>query len=87
MEIQGSHKNTNIPIVCSYCRRWINKPAASTNDVEKQMAYSSSPKSHGICPACLLHNFPQEYLTIQKDSRLRIKFLFEKGFENLNGKY
>ena len=62
---------------CSYCRTGLNGTEA---EVCVQEQYDSSYVSHGICPDCLLENFPQEYIMIQKERRLRIKNIYKKGY-------
>ena len=63
----------NISVVCSYCCKLIRVSESWKKGHSNPMHDDSAQLSHGICPECLLENFPNEYLTIQRDNRLRIK--------------
>jgi hypothetical protein len=76
-------KETEFPIICTYCRVWLNGPESWTCGQE---ACNLSCASHSICPDCLLENLPQEYIKIQKERRLRIKNIYKKSYPTLIGK-
>lgn len=69
----GMVNDKNISVVCSYCCKLIRVSESWKNGVKNPMQDDSVQLSHGICPECLLEKFPNEYLTIQRDNRLRIK--------------
>ncbi len=73
---------TELPKICTYCKIWLNGPKIGCYSNGKG---NSAGISHGICPDCLLENFPQEYLTIQIENRIRIKHIFKKGYPESNG--
>ena len=83
MDDLNDPEGIEFPIVCTYCRTYLNGPKAGVCDQE---VCNSTCISDGICPDCLLHNFPQEYITIQRERRLRIKHIYKKGCPALNGK-
>jgi hypothetical protein len=64
MDNSESSEETEFPIICTYCRTWLNGPETGVCGQEQ---YESSCLSHGSCPDCLLENFPQEYISIQKE--------------------
>lgn len=70
MDNSDIFEKTEFPIICTYCRTWLNGPEVGKCSHEQ---YESSCLSHGICPDCLRENFPQEYITIQKERGLLIK--------------
>lgn len=82
---KGSEKpeEMDFSTICSYCGRLLCGPGTLKRNVEGQEKQSSSGQSHGICPDCLLENFPKEYLVIQEKRRARIKNIFKKGYRKL----
>jgi len=76
----------DIAMVCSYCSRILDGHEIMENNAECQDNLNSFEISHGICPECLLENFPQEYLSIQKSKRIRIKNIYKQGYPEKNGK-
>ena len=83
MDNLENFKETELPIICSYCRTGLNGLEAEACGQEQ---CNSSCVSHGICLDCLLENFPQEYIKIQEERRLRIKNTHKNGPPTLIGK-
>jgi len=83
MENSQIPDGTEFPIICTYCKEWLNEPDTW---ISGQEVCNLSGASHGICPDCLLKNFPQEYIKIQKERRVRIKNIYKKGYPTLIGK-
>lgn len=77
MERSEKHQEENITMICSYCRRIINTPRVLKNKKGNQQEHNSSRKSHGICPDCLLENYPDECRVIQEKMIDRIKKIIE----------
>lgn len=77
--------NKRMLIVCSYCNRVISDEEAWEQNVEVEIGERGGKVSHGICPDCLLEHFPDEYLAIQEQHRVRIKEIFKKGFKDFYG--
>ncbi|MDJ0623502.1 MAG: hypothetical protein QNJ17_11090 [Desulfocapsaceae bacterium] len=67
-------------VACSYCNGTFKKLSDIGEPAKVGKPPGSQPISHGTCPDCLLKNFPQEYLMIQKDGRVRIKRFFQKKY-------
>ncbi len=85
MEKSGNHKATDCLMICAYCGRLLKEPDSWERHGRGELELNSSAKSHGICPSCLLENFPQEYLAIQEERRVRIKNIFKRGYLELYG--
>lgn len=85
MKSGKSGQHERIIIICAYCQKrikgrdWNERKKCNAEETQKISV------SHGICPECLLEHFPQEYLIIQEEHRVRIKKLFEEGFKNFYG--
>ncbi len=83
---KGNQKNSeHIIVICAYCKKSLQGQELWENDFEKSSGISTARVSHGICPDCLLENFPNEYLVIQEEKKVRIKKLFERGYRTLYG--
>ena len=67
-------------VACSYCNGTFKKLSDIGELAKDEKPSGSQLISHGTCPDCLLKNFPQEYLMIQKDGRVRIKRFFQKKY-------
>ncbi len=85
MEKSGKINETDYLMICAYCRRLLKEPDAWERHGRGELELNSSINSHGICPDCLLENFPQEYLAIQEERRVRIKNIFKRGYLELYG--
>lgn len=62
----------DIIMVCSYCKKILNDIGDWVEETQNQLETYPLRKSHCICPDCFLENFSNEYLTIQKEKRMRI---------------
>jgi hypothetical protein len=78
MEIRTQKKGDRVRSICSYCKRPLNDIASE--DAEYTIEGHDDSVSHGICPDCLLHHFPNEYLAIQEGKKIRIRKVFKKQF-------
>ncbi len=76
----------DIALVFSYCSKILDGYEIMERKEESQNNINSIKISHGICPDCLLENFPKEYLSIQKDRRMRIRNIYKQGYPRANGK-
>ncbi len=76
MDNSENPEGTEFPIICTYCRKWLNGPEAR---ICSQEVGSMSGASHGICPDCMLENFPQEYIKIQKERKATSIAMLEKN--------
>lgn len=74
-----------VKVICSYCKKCLHREESWEKDMDCWYDNDSTTISHGICPDCLLEHFPEEYLVIQEERKIRIKKLFEKGFKELYG--
>lgn len=70
-------------VACSYCNETFKKSAKRRKTADNEELSGSQLISHGICPNCLLKHFPQEYLLIQRDGRLRIKRFFNNKYTKI----
>ena len=70
-------------VVCSYCNGTFKKSVNREQVVDDEELSGFHLISHGICPTCLLKNFPHEYLMIQKDGRMRIKRFFNTKYTKI----
>ncbi len=77
MERSNKHKDEDITMICSYCHRLINTPVDLKNKTDGPPVLKLVRKSHGICPDCLLENYPEECQAIQEKMIDRIKKLIE----------
>ncbi len=86
MNYQKDREEPVFLVVCSYCDKKFHK--SKPNDLTATIQNTTTPLfiSHGTCPDCLLKYFPNEYLRIQKDSRLRIKSIFKKRYIEISSK-
>lgn len=75
-------EDTELVIVCSYCGLLL-KGSETRGDSETNTTVN---KSHGICPSCLLENYPDQYLFIQQKWRIRIKNAYKNGYPDLSHK-
>ncbi len=73
-------QSEDLIMVCSYCSKFLQGPETSGSNKAEQEEVASSRTSHGICPDCLLENFPIEYIQIQKEMRVRIKNIYKQGY-------
>lgn len=80
-----SGKHERIIIICAYCRKNIHGQELIEKEIHRSGGLAKASISHGICPDCLLEHFPNEYLIIQEERRVRIKKLFEEGFKSFYG--
>lgn len=78
-------RSEHIIVICAYCKKSLLGQELWENESDKSPDMSKARISHGICPDCLLENFPNEYLIIQEEKKVRIKKLFEKGYKTLYG--
>jgi len=78
-------RSEHIIVICSYCKKGLRGQELWDNKIEAPTEMSRTRVSHGICPDCLEENFPNEYLVIQEEKKVRIKNLFEKGYKTLYG--
>lgn len=62
---------TEITVVCSYCGKLIKGQKSWKKEYLTAKEISLLPVSHGICPKCLVVNFPKEYLAIMGEDRLQ----------------
>ncbi len=87
MHIEQSDKRggAEYSMICSYCGRLIKGPEAWERNARGHMELLASSKSQGVCPDCLFENYPQEYLAIQDERRMRIKNIFKRGYIELYG--
>ena len=85
MENDNQKKSEHIIVICAYCKKSLRGQELWEKDFEESPEISQTRVSHGICPDCLLENFPNEYLVIQKERKVRIKKLFEQGYKALYG--
>ncbi len=85
--MQGLEKSsaTNFSMICFYCGKLLIGSESWEKGAGDQCEMDSSSNSHEICPDCLLTNFPQEYLAIQEERRVRIKNIFKRGYQELYG--
>ncbi len=77
MDGRKKYQAEDMIMICSYCSTIIYSPEQWDNETDRHHDFLTSAKSHGICPDCLLQNFPQEYLVIQEKMRVRIKRLYK----------
>lgn len=85
MEKDNRKRSEHIIVICAYCKRSLQGQELWENEFKKSPEKAKARVSHGICPDCLLENFPNEYLVIQEEKKVRIKKLFEKGYKTLYG--
>lgn len=78
-------RQERIMVICAYCRKSLQGQEVWERDLQEAGEMAKATISHGICPDCLLEHFPNEYLIIQEERRVRIKKLFEEGFKNFYG--
>jgi len=83
MNINESMERLELYIVCSYCGVLLKRSGESDVAANTEANYFS----HGICPSCLLVNYPKEYLNIQKMYRIRIKDAYKNGYPDIELKY
>ena len=83
---KNNRKNSEyIVVICAYCKKSLQGQERWERELEQSPELSSAKISHGICPDRLLEHFPNEYLIIQEEGKVRIKKLFEKNYEDLYG--
>jgi hypothetical protein len=85
MKKKKKQSGIGIIMICSYCGRLLQGQETWEKDSKATVEADPVPRSHGICPTCLLENFPNEYLVIQEAKRIRMKDVFKSGFEDLYG--
>lgn len=73
-------EGTELVIICSHCGVLLKEPEAWQQGTDKTAQVRTS---HGICPDCLLENYPQQYLNIQRKWRIRIKNEYKNGYPDL----
>lgn len=85
MEKGNNKKAERFIVICAYCKKSLQGQDLWESGFEKASEHHRATVSHGICPDCLLEHFPNEYLVIQEEKKIRIKKLFEKGYHALYG--
>ncbi|MDJ0623247.1 MAG: hypothetical protein QNJ17_09785 [Desulfocapsaceae bacterium] len=85
MKSSNGKKHERIVVICAYCQKSLQGQELWERDSQETAEMAKATISHGICPDCLLEHFPNEYLIIQEERRVRIKKLFEEGFKNFYG--
>ncbi len=74
-----------LKVICAYCKKLLRSGEVWGAEEEGRYGENTGGISHGICPDCLLHHFPAEYLAIQEERRIRIRNMFKKGFTDMYG--
>ncbi len=85
MEDEGKKDARELKVICAYCKKLLRSEEVWGADAAGRSCETTAGISHGICPDCLLHHFPTEYLAIQEERRIRIRNLFKKGFTDMYG--
>lgn len=85
MKTEKYKKTEGFTVICSYCNKVLQGQELWDREGKRQQGVNDYRLSHGICPKCLLDNFPNEYLAIQEEKRIRIKKVFQLGFQNMYG--
>ncbi len=65
-----------ILVICAHCKKILSNEGFWEYADPHFLKDRQQHTSHGICPDCLLANYPNEYLAIQEKKRVRIKKLF-----------
>ncbi len=55
--------------VCSFCEKILSDSGDCEGFGDYIRKYPYADVSHGICPSCLMENFPEEYLAICDDQK------------------
>ncbi len=77
--------SNDILVVCAHCKKvLINRDSWEYAD-PLFLKNRQQHTSHGICPDCLLANYPNEYLAIQEKKRIRIKKFFNSKDDEHRG--
>lgn len=85
MEDEGKKSPRELRVICAYCKKLLRSEELWGAEETSRWGENSGGVSHGICPDCLLHNFPAEYLAIQEERRIRIRNVFRKGLTDMYG--
>lgn len=80
MKESQDNTKSDVLILCCYCKRSLYDIKTSREMSEDDLLETHLKKSHTICPDCLLHNYPKEYLAIQEKKRVRIRNSFFRTY-------
>jgi hypothetical protein len=59
--------------ICMYCDKYRNDAGYWEKARDLCASVPEERKSHGICPECLLKNFPDEYSSLCEEGKIDVK--------------